>query len=353
MTSTSIFRSFTELSVFVVSLTTHSAMAGILGHEGPLSRDATGNWKEYRTNDEEALLSDAGDDKSCVKRLPANLRQLFFEHFRYYVDHSKTKVGETEIARFAKVLGMAPLESSGATAAITDMSGTGSRTTLRHFFSTDNPGRGGSSVMTSSIDSLEKLLAMTKETRTVNGKSVSKTMKWNEETNFGLLQMSANRLYLDFGSDQDAVAKESLTSMKALYVSHPEEVISRCGTAKMFAESAEDIRAAFDQLQSCEVGYKTKAEVQCFGRWATLCPNYNITLALVAPKAYFATHRATPLCAKTFRKILKTGRADGGITPVKIPVGPVKIPVSPVKTPVIVVPLKPTSIPEPRFFGVR
>jgi len=293
----SMIRSFTELSVLLVSLLTISdARAAVFTTGGPLMPDPNGNWNEYRTNGEEALLSDAGDDASCVKRLPANLRQLFFEHFRYYVDHTKAQVGEVEIARFAKVLGMAPHESGGASAAVTDMRFRGSKETLRAFYNTDNPGRNAPSPLYSSTRTLDALLAL-------------KNVRWDAQTNFGLLQMSADRM--NVGGPSGDLAENMIANLRTLYASHPEEVIDRCGTGLMFKDSVAEIRDAFDGIQACTPGTKTKEGIQCFGRWATLCPNYNIALALIAPSAYFATRKASPLCAKTFRKILKTGRADG------------------------------------------
>lgn len=338
---TSLIRVFTPASVILASLVFAPAHAGVLGSEGPLMPDAIGNWKEYRTNEEEALLSDAGDDKSCVKRLPQNLRQLFFEHFRYYVDHAKAKIGEAEIARFAKVLGMAPHESSGATAAVTDMRFKGSKETLRRFYATDNPHKAAPSPLYSSTETLDALLAL-------------KSVKWDKQTNFGLLQMSADRLAT--GNGVGDMAEDMIANLKTLYLSHPEEVIDRCGASLMYKDSDADLRAEFNEIQSCKVGYKTSAEVKCFGRWATLCPNYNITLALIAPAAYFATRRSAPLCAKTFRKILKTGRADGGkkpaVAPSKTPspLSPFFFLKPPIAQPVIMNPLaRPSS--GPSAFG--
>jgi hypothetical protein len=343
---TSITKSFTEISVLLVSLTLSSAhAASVLGTAGPLMPDENGNWTEFRTNEEDALLSDAGDDASCVKRVPLNLRALFFEHFRYYVDHSKSHLGEVEIARFAKVLGMSLNESGGASAAVTDMSGTGGVTSLHHFYNTDNPGVSGSAAHTSSLDSLDQLLEITTETRKTKRKGKRTfTMKWNGETNFGLLQMSANRLDLNFGNHEDEIARNTLVAMRTLYASHPEEVIDRCGTARMFKEPATRIREAFDAIQTCDASSKNKEEVQCFGRWATLCPNYNLTLALIAPPAYFATRRSAPLCAKTFRKILKSGRGDGGVktapTPSKVAGTRTTPPTTPPKLPKVAPPVK-------------
>lgn len=328
----SMIRSFTELSVLLVSLLTISdARASVFATGGPLMPDGNGNWNEYRTNGEEALLSDAGDDASCVKRLPANLRQLFFEHFRYYVDHSKTAVGEAEIARFAKTLGMAPHESGGASAAVTDMSFRGSNETLRAFYNTDNPGRNAPAALYSSMDSLDALLSL-------------KNVRWDAQTNFGLLQMSADRLAV--GGASGDLAENMIAQLRELYRSHPEEVIDRCGTALMFKDSASAIRDAFDGIQACTPGTKTKEGVQCFGRWATLCPNYNIALALIAPSAYFATRKATPLCAKTFRKILKTGRADGK-APKPVTPKPSTAPANPVTKPAFG-PVAPTAAMSPK-----
>jgi hypothetical protein len=306
----SFLRSFTEISVAVTVLAAGSAQASVLGSAGPLVPDETGAWKEFRTTTLDALPAEETEDASCVRRLPENLRNLFFEHFRYYVDHSTSEVGEKEVARFAKVLGMAPRESSGATVAITDMRGTGGATSLRQFFKNDNPGVAAPKSLTSSLESLNKLFAITAETRKVNGVLRSSTLRWDEETNFGLLQMSANRLYIDFGGRQDDIARDSIREMRTLYASEPEEVIARCGTALMFNDSPVEIRGAFDELMTCEPGWKSKKSIQCFGQWATLCPNYNVTLALVAPPAYFATRHAAPLCTKTFTRILKDARAD-------------------------------------------
>ena len=288
-------------TVLFLALTAAPAFAaGVLGYSGPLVPDENGNWKEFRTNEEEALLSVAPEDTSCSRRLPENLRQLFFEHFRYYADHTKEKIGEDQIARFAKVLGMAPHESGGASAAVTDMKLNGSRASLKNFYTTDNPGRAAPQALFSSTHSLDSLLAL-------------KTVTWNKQTNFGLLQMSADRL--TFGGGSGELASSMIADMKELYRYHPEEVIARCGTKLMFKDEDAEIRDAFNSIQACKPGYSTKDEVQCFGRWATLCPNYNVTLALIAPSAYFATRKAAPLCAKTFRNLLKTGRADGGKPP--------------------------------------
>ncbi len=282
---------FTEVTVFAFFLTASIAQAAVLGTQGPLVPDSNDNWRKFCSARSAPLPAESGDDKSCYTRSTKNLRELFFEHFRYYVEHSKSQVGEVEIARFAKVLGMAPHESSGASAAVTDMKGTGSRSTLRYFFDTDNARAKRSEGLYSTIGSVKQLMSM-------------ETIQWNEETNFGLLQMSANRLYIDFGKDEAKIATETLNWMRTLYTTHPEEVIERCGTKVMFKDSDAEIRETFDTLQKCSPGWKSKAEVQCFGKWAVLCPHYNVTLALIAPPAYFATRYATPLCAKTFRKIL-------------------------------------------------
>lgn len=304
--------------VFAAALSLSGGEASVLGHRGPLVSDSTGNWKEYRTADEDELLSDAGDDASCRAKTTSNLRQLFFEHFRYYVDHSKSAIGETEIARFAKVLGMAPYESSGASAAVTDMRFRGSNETIR-YFRVDNPKSSpGEPGMHSSISSINKLLKL-------------ETIKFDRQTNFGLLQMSADRLAMGESGD---LAEKMIVDMRTLYKSHPEEMIERCGTRHMFKDEPTAIRAAFDKIQSCEVGYTTKDKVQCFGRWAALCPNYNLSLALIATPRYFATKHKPPLCAKTFRKILKTGRADGGIKSIAKPVVPATQVPSPVPSPV-------------------
>ena len=297
--------SILEVSLFAVSLTANVANAGVLGFEGPLVADEQGNWSKYRVTEPSEIQTALEIDKACKIRTTQNLRDLFFEHFRFYVDHSKRKITDVEIARFSKVLGMAPYESSGASAAVTDMKRRGSRETLV-YFRADNPRNEPGDVpgMHSSIESLDKLMGL-------------KNVKFDKQTNFGLLQMSADRLATNhngFG----ALARKMITDMRALYVTHPEEVIDRCGTRHMFRDEDHEIRKAFDEIQSCQVGYNEKDEVQCFGRWAALCPNYNITLALVATPRYFATKHKAPLCVKTFRRMLRGAQAARDVSTPKI-----------------------------------
>ncbi len=276
-----------EVSLFVSALTLVSAEAASLGFESPLVVDATGNWKEYVSSIEKDLGVDSHSDVSCRKHTGANLRELFFEQFRYYTMQSPHRVGNEEVARFAKVLGMTPYESSGASAAITDMKFHGSAETFR-LLRADNvvkvPGKPGTR---SSIPSLEKLMKL-------------KTIKFDQQTNFGLLQMSADRLMMKSTRE---LARKMITDLKSLYATHPEEMIERCGTKLMFKDSDEEIRAAFDGIQACDVGYTTEEKVKCFGRWAALCPSYNITLALVTTPKYFATRDKAPLCTEVFERI--------------------------------------------------
>ncbi len=262
---------------------------------GSFSVSETTVAREFRTIEREPIV-EANDDPSCTKKLPKNLRELFYENFRHAIDvKGSAHVGEPEIARYAKVLGMAPRESGGATVAVSDMKANGSRATFRRFYDVENPGRRAPSPLYSSVEGIEVLYA-------------TKGIKWDRQLNFGLLQMSADRMATRYrGSDRFSAG--TMDKLRTLYLSHPEEVLERCGTRRMFQDSDATLRKAFEGLQSCEPGYTTKEKVQCFGRWVMLCPNLNVDLALIAPPAYFSTRNAPSLCAKTFRKILKEERS--------------------------------------------
>ncbi len=293
-------RPFLEVSVFLTVASMPGAHAASpLGIKGPLLSDETGNWKDYRTGDEAALLSEASDEAVCRSKTTSNLRQLYFEHFRYYVDHSKSEISDTEIARFAKVLGMTPYESSNATAVVTDMHYKGGKTSTESFRADNPKSDPGKPGLRSRVATVDKLLNL-------------KGVKYNFQTNFGLVQMSADQLTV---SNTGKIVRKMIEDMKVLYASHPEDVIDRCGAQTMFEDDLPEIRSAFDKLQTCDVGTDTSDKVKCFGRWAMLCPNFNISVALLATPRYFATKHRAPLCSKSFRRILKTGRADGGIKP--------------------------------------
>lgn len=241
------------------------------------------------TADELSLLKSAGGDELCEKRVPSNLRVFFFKTFRDSAHQLSVPMGENEVIKFSKVIGMSLKESSGASAAVTDMHGNGSRETLQYFFRTDNPGQSTPSALRSSLQSANQLMKL-------------RNVRWDHQTNFGLLQMSADRF--SFHNEATVKAHEFVGRMQDLFRQDPAEVIELCGTQTLFKNGDSEIREAFTSMQTCELGMSNAAQIRCFGNWAMLCPRYNVALALGAPASYFATRKTAPLCAKSLRSIL-------------------------------------------------
>lgn len=243
--------------------------------------------------EDQALLHVAGTDGSCEKKVPQNLRLLFFQTFRDSANILGAPVAEADISKYSKVIGMSLKESSGASASVTDMRGRGSAETLRYFFRIDNPGRSSPAALHSSLQSANQLLRMS-------------NVRWDHQTNFGLLQMSADRF--SFHNEGTLRAHEFVARMQDLYRRDPERAIETCGTKTMFKNGGVELREAFNSMHSCELGMSNSPEIRCFGKWAMLCPRYNVALALGAPPAYFATRNTSPLCAKSLRNILLASR---------------------------------------------
>jgi hypothetical protein len=269
---------------FIVSAPT--AHARLLESRNAFLPGADGGWKPYRTAGE-VPLETAPEDSSCRGRVPTGARTLLLEQFRYLADHSREHIASVDFAAFAKIAGVLPRESSGASAAVTDMRLHGSSRTFQLL--REDTRRFGA--VRSSLESMEELLALP-------------GVKWNGQTNFGLTQMSADRLD---SRPTRAVARAMIGSLRSLWLADREEVLRRCGTGHLFGDSHEALLKALSDVQSCEPGTGSKEAVQCFGRWAMLCPAYNLTLGMIvwqtSPK-YFATRRASPLCAKTLKRIL-------------------------------------------------
>ncbi len=224
----------------------------------------------------------------CIKGVNPRARDLFFEVFsNLVVEYPKMNV-ELAVARFSKILAMSMKESSGVSAMATDMKLRGSRLSLQSFVQ-DNRGREWGEKYRSTLDTYHKLID-------------SKSITFNHQTNFGLLQMSADRMYPNFLGD---IIQRMAPELKALAARDPQQLYQQCGAVYMYHDEPDAVIAEYATLASCDVDYRTTDGVKCFGRWMMLCPNMNISLALATTNRYFQTRKAVPKCADSFRVLAK------------------------------------------------
>lgn len=278
-------------------------------------------------------------DKRCSS-VNMHLRLLMFQHFviHQHMANAQNIYFDEQIAKqWAHVLAMILKESSGDSTNITDMKG--------HSLSTYMP--------KTNLLQWKKILALTKKGH----------IQFNHQTNFGLTQTSADRLfnafhlarnkfynttflegkqgasipknsklntaiairrliwfYQDFAQGRISQAHRRLHQYElsnpklfAQYQLGLEKAVVYCGTRFMFRENHHQIgsfRQAIASIAYCKLGNSTKGyglhemDQRCFAQWVTLCPALNIDIAILTPLSYFATRKEKPVCEKTFKQLI-------------------------------------------------
>lgn len=282
-------------------------------------------------------------DNRCNAINP-RLRLMVFQHFAMYqhIANAQNIYFDKNIAHtWAHFLAMILKESSGDSTSVTDMSG--------HSVSTYES--------QTDLQNWKNILSST----------VQKKIEWNYQTNFGLTQTSADRLYVAFhvaqnqGYDTEFLeGKEGASTPRKIplntaiairrliwfYQDFAEGRISQsqgrihqqninkpefsnqyheglkmallyCGTRFMFHEKnqsgAENEPAfenamasiAFCKLGNSQTGYgRNEFDERCFAEWVTLCPALNIDIAILTPLSYFATRGEKPVCEDTFKRLI-------------------------------------------------
>lgn len=291
-----------------------------------------------------AEVMEAEQDARC-KSIDYNLKMLALQNFVIYQSMANAQgvyFDEKIAYKYAHTLAMILKESGGDSTNVTDMTG---RTM------TTNKAR-------TNIDRWNNILKLTLKNR----------IKLNYQTNFGLTQLSTDRLFIAFslvngkGHKKDflegkygaqtpnKVDLDTAIAIRRLiwlyqdfsqgriaqdYDRIPEEYIYTnefnqryqtglklallyCGTQFMFKEdqqyhwtneysSFEDAIAsiAYCKLGNSKEGYgKTKINEECFAQWVTLCPALNINIALITPLEYFATKNEKPVCQNVFNSLI-------------------------------------------------
>lgn len=272
-------------------------------------------------------------DKTCDQINP-RLRKMIFLHFaiyQYIVNKRGVYLNDKNIHRWAHTFAMLLKESSGDTTSITEMSG--------RSYSTYEA--------KSDLNRWRKITSLSKDG----------DIKLNYQTNFGLTQISVDRLFvamqfsknLAYLKGRDKTGLNTANGIRKLIwfyqdfaqgritqsdkrvdpskKDNPEDAtkltlgvsiaLLLCGTDYMFSEgyhnkvsgvgSLADAMAsiAYCKLGSDEKGYGlNEEEEKCFAKWVTLCPTLNFDIAMITPLKYFATRNAAPVCEKTFKALM-------------------------------------------------
>lgn len=268
-------------------------------------------------------------DKRCAAVNP-RLRKMIFLHFMVYqhmVNKRSVYLTKKNAHHWAHVFGMLLKESSGDPTNITSMSG-------RSYTTYDAK---------SDLDRWRKIAKLSK-----NG-----SIPLNYQTNFGLTQLSVDRLfvalqlarapahligeqsqelntaiavrrliwfYQDFAQGRLTQAHDRIhhhetgnPEYSARFAFGASMALLLCGTNYMFyegyhgkASDTAELTQAISSIAYCKIGDDTKgygkneSNEKCFAEWVTLCPNLNFDIAMITPLKYFATRHEPPVCEDTF-----------------------------------------------------
>lgn len=275
-----------------------------------------------------------------------HLRMIVFQHFLIYqhmLNIQHIYFEEKTAYQWAHILAMILKESSGDSTNITDMQGA--------TISTNDT--------KTNLEQWKKILALTANSR----------IQLTEQTNFGLTQLSPDRLldafhlaksqryntaFLEGKEGLSTPGKKKLNTAIAIRriiwfyqgfaqgriaqsedripqqdIDNPEFseryntgislAILYCGTRFLFRgeyfeenenENSELKNAmasiAYCKLGNSQTGYGvSEMDERCFAEWVTLCPALNIDIATLTPLSYFQTRGANPICESTFKRLIK------------------------------------------------
>lgn len=225
---------------------------------------------------------------SCKKKTPPQLRNLFASFFAARKKNPNPiqdkKEKEALAKKLSKLMGMMIKESSGNPAAVSDMQGGGSYKSYMSFFKLNQSGGVMWKDHYASTELIEKLIGQSNVT-------------FNKQTNFGLAQLSADRLVIpSWGGNYLKEKQKMIDLMDA------KTFVEWCMTKSIYKDSKEVLEKYYnDKIKNCEMGISTKSKIKCFGRTVNFCPRMSIELALEQPSAYFETRYASPICKGLFK----------------------------------------------------
>ncbi|MBA2711762.1 MAG: hypothetical protein H0U57_14380 [Tatlockia sp.] len=273
--------------------------------------------------------------------IPKSLRLMVFRHFliRQQLANAQNIYFDDQTAQqWAHMLGMILKESSGDTASITDMTGKSMST---FSYQTD-------------LDHWRKILSLSEKTGRIH---------LNAQTNFGLTQTSADRLFVAFKlakpqkfataylegkqgalSDDKHLSNTAIAARRLVWfyqdfaqgrttqeneridqseMMKPENAAKKeesvdlalvyCGSRYVFdsgLKHPEKLKNALSSIAYCKLGNsksgygKNQFDEKCFAEWVTLCPALNLDIAFLTPMSYFETRNEKPVCENTFKNLI-------------------------------------------------
>jgi len=213
---------------------------------------------------------------NCVKKTTPQLRNLF-KSFNTYTNakHDSTKL--------SKLMAIMIKESSANPSAISDMKGRGSSYSYRSFFKLNN----SKGIMSRDHFSTTQYLEMLLDNNEV---------KFDKQTNFGLSQLSADRLLIPkWGGNY---LKQSFTKFEKFT---SKDYIQWCLTKSIYNDKDETLESYYEnKIKNCTPNAKTKKGIKCFARNINFCPRLSIELSLKQPMRYFETRHAKSICSNLF-----------------------------------------------------
>jgi hypothetical protein len=287
-----------------------------------------------------AKVMEEETDSRC-NAIDKSLRLMVFRHFvirQQMANNQNVYFNDKTAYQWAHVLGMLLKESSGDTASITDMTG--------RSMSTFTP--------QTNLQHWRKILSLSAEKGRIH---------LNSQTNFGLTQTSADRLFVAFklakhqkyttsflqGKEGAFTSRKKLSNtaiairrliwfyqdfaqgrlvqsdsrINEYDINKPEfsdrhqnaldMALVYCGSRYMFESGLKHPQRlknalgsiAYCKLGNAKTGYgKNQFDEKCFAEWVTLCPGLNIDIALLTPLSYFATRNEKPVCEETFKRLI-------------------------------------------------
>ena len=295
----------------------------------------------------EVMIED--NDAQCTS-INVHLRMMMFQHFLIYqqmVNAQHVYFDDKIAHQWAHVLAMILKESSGDSTNITDMSG--------HTIATNDS--------KANLHQWMQIVDLTRRGR----------VQLNYQTNFGLTQISADRLFDAFRLTREQrydtdfleglegastpgklVLNTAIAIRRLIYFYqdfaqgrivesegriHPHDMskpefyaryqtgltmaLLYCGTRFMFRGGSlkrernekSKLQHAMASIAYCKLGNQqagygdNEVDEKCFAEWVTLCPALNVDIATLTPLSYFATRWVSPVCEDTFKRLINKNPA--------------------------------------------
>ncbi len=272
-------------------------------------------------------------NKRCTSINP-RLRKMIFLHFLVYqhlVNKRSVYLTEKNTYHWAHVFGMLLKESSGDPTNVTSMKGRAyttyqAKSDLNRWRKITHSSQNGKipinyqtnfGLTQLSVDRLFVALQLAREPAYFKGKkqqglntavAIRRLIWFYQDFAQGRLTQEHDRIHQHERGNPEYSARLAFGTSMALTL---------CGTNYMFREGyhkkeggVADLTKAMTSIAYCKLGSSkagygaNKINEQCFAEWVTLCPTLNFDIAMLTPLKYFATRDEPPVCQDTFNALL-------------------------------------------------